>query len=210
MRLQQILDSQFPLGGFAHSWGIETYSYLGTSVDDLEMLVRNTARMGWGKLDLAAAALGHRFAFSEAELAKLAAMVDAIKLIPGPRNASLQLGRRMLSLMGRLHSEFTLRVGPPHHCVVVGAAGGRLGIPQRELLVGFAQSNAMACLAAATRCMRLSPARAQQILAALQPELIDVADEAMADPEAAMYTCTPALDIRAHQQASLYSRLFQS
>ena len=40
--------------------------------------------------------------------------------------------------------------------------------------------------------------------------IVEAADEVLADPEAALYTTTPGLDIRAHQQASLYSRLFQS
>jgi urease accessory protein len=210
LRLQQIFDSQFPLGGFAHSWGIETYAQQRVSPEHLEKLVCNMVRQGWGKLDLAAAFLGHQFASNAAELTKLAAVVDATKLVPGPRNASLQMGRRMLNMMGRLYPELMLHVEPPHHCVVVGAAGGHLDIPQRDLLLTYGQSTAMGCLAAATRCMRLSPARAQEILTALQPEIIHAADQAMADPEAALYTCTPALDLRAHQQASLYSRLFQS
>ena len=33
---------------------------------------------------------------------------------------------------------------------------------------------------------------------------------AMRDPDAGLFTCTPALDVRAHQQGSLTTRLFQS
>jgi urease accessory protein UreF len=32
----------------------------------------------------------------------------------------------------------------------------------------------------------------------------------MEDPEEALFTCTPALDIRCNQQAQLHTRLFQS
>jgi urease accessory protein len=33
---------------------------------------------------------------------------------------------------------------------------------------------------------------------------------ALANPEGSLFTCTPALDIRSHQQAFLQTRLFQS
>ena len=210
LRLQQMFDSQFPLGGFAHSWGIETYSHLGLDTHGLERLLRNMIAAGWGKLDLAAAALAHRNAGDAPALGRLAGEVDAMKVVAGPREASLQLGRRTLGLMDRLHPGVCTVVSPPHHCVVVGAAGAALGIPRRELLAAFAQSSAMACLAAATRCMPLGPAQAQEILTRLQPDMLDAAENALADPEAAMFASTPGLDVRHHQQASLYSRLFQS
>ena len=207
LRLQQMFDSQFPLGGFAHSWGIETYSHLGLDTQGLERLLRNMMTAGWGKLDLAAAALAHRDAGDAPALERLAGEVDAMKVVAGPRGASLQLGRRILRLMDRLHPGVCPGVSPPHHCVVVGAAPG---IPLRELLATFAQSSTMACLAAATRCMPLGPAQAQEILTRLQPDMLDAAENALADPEAAMFASTPGLDVRCHQQASLYSRLFQS
>ena len=210
LKLQQMFDSQFPLGGFAHSWGIETYSHLGLDTQGLERLLRNMMTAGWGKLDLAAAALAHRKAGDALALERLAGEVDAMKVVAGPREASLQLGRRTLGLMHRLHPGVCPGVSPPHHCVVVGAVGAALGIPPRELLAAFAQSSAMACLAAAIRCMPLGPAQAQEILTRLQPGMLDAAENALADPEGAMFASMPGLDIRCHQQASLYSRLFQS
>ena len=210
LRLQQMFDSQFPLGGFAHSWGIETYSHLGLDAQKLERPLANMMTAGWGKLDLAAAALAHGQLENAAALECLAGELDAMKVVAGPREASLQMGRRTLGLMDRLHPGVCPGVSPPHYCVVVGAAGAALGIPLRELLVAFAQSSNMACLAAATRCMPLSPAQAQEILTCLQPAMLDAAEDALSDPEEAMFVSTQALDVRCHQQASLYSRLFQS
>lgn len=67
----------------------------------------------------------------------------------------------------------------------------------------------MACLAAARR-MPLGPAQAQEVLTRLHPALVEAVESALADPEAGMFTSTPALDVRCHQQAGLYSRMFQS
>lgn len=130
LKLQQMFDSQFPLGGFAHSWGIETYSHLGLDTQGLERLLRNMMTAGWGKLDLAAAALAHRKAGDALALERLAGEVDAMKVVAGPREASLQLGRRTLGLMDRLHPGVCPGVSPPHHCVVVGAVGAALGVPR--------------------------------------------------------------------------------
>ena len=91
-----------------------------------------------------------------------------------------------------------------------GVAPARLSIPLPELLVTPAQSSGMACLAAAIRCMGLGPAQAHEILKRLHPALINPTEGAIMDPESAMFTSTPGLDIRSHQQASLYSSLFQS
>jgi urease accessory protein len=210
LRLQQLFDSQVPIGGFAHSGGIETYAQLGMDVAELPILLRACIAHGWGRLDLGAAALAHDQAWDERALDDLGRVVDAAKVVEGPRNASLQLGRRMTVLMERVYPNSTVRVDPPHHAVVAGASGARLDIPRRELLLAFASSVVAGSLAAATRCMRLSPARAQEQLASLHDDITVAVDRALADPEDALFTSTPALDIRAHQQASLYSRLFQS
>ena len=65
-------------------------------------------------------------------------------------------------------------------------------------------------LAAATRCMPVSPMQAQELIVELHPALVRAVDDAMRDPEAGLFTCTPALDVRSHQQGLLTTRLFQS
>ena len=167
------------------------------------------ATSGWGRLDLSAASLAYRLADDVSGLERLALEVDAMKVIAGPRQASLQLGRRSLDLMERLYPGTCPGVWPPHHCVVVGASGAALDTPLRELLTAFAQSSAAACLAAAVRFMPLGSAQAQEMLTRLDPALIKRVDKALDDPEAGMFTSTPALDIRCHQQAGLFPECFR-
>ena len=69
----------------------------------------------------------------------------------------------------------------------------------------------MGTLTAAIRCMPVSPAQAQELLDRSSTRAWRRAVErAIADPEGSLFTCTPALDIRSHQQAHLHTRLFQS
>src|SRR6185503_15227147 len=97
-----------------------------------------------------------------------------------------------------------------HHALVVGAAARRLGVDTRDLLLAFAQSLAMGTLSAAIRCMPVSPAQAQELLVEAHPRISRAVARAITDPEGSLFTCTPALDIRSHQQAHLRTRLFQS
>ena len=130
--------------------------------------------------------------------------------MPSVRDASIGLGRRTLDLVRRLYPGVAFDIARPHHALVAGAIGRRLGVEARDLLLAFAQNLAMGTLSAAIRCMPVSPAQAQELLVEAHPRIATAVDRAMADPEGSLFTCTPALDIRSHQQAHLHTRLFQS
>jgi urease accessory protein len=215
LRLLQIFESQFPVGAFAHSGGLETYGQAGSGLPALRELMANQVALGWGRSELAAACLAWSAAGgpdSSERLADLGALVGACKVIPAVRETSLRLGRRTLTLLRRLYPETltSLAVEPPHHAIVVGAVARRLDLPVRELLLAYSQSLLAGGLAAATRCMPVGPAQAQTLIVALQSHLADAVDRTLAAPEDRLFTCTPALDVRCHQQGLLHTRLFQS
>ena len=213
LRLLQLFDSQFPIGAFAHSGGLETYAARGGSLSELRQVLRAQIELGWGRSELAAAYLAWQAAGApadEAELDRIATILDAVKVVPSIREMSLGLGRRTLDLLQRLYPDLMPALSCPHQAVVVGVAGRRLNIEPRALLVGFAQSLAAGVLASAVRCMPVSPAQMQALLVESQPRLSGAVDRALEDPETALFTCTPALDLRAHQQGQLRTRLFQS
>ena len=168
-----------------------------------------------GRAELAAASLAWSAApeaDADGALAALARLVSAHKVIPSVHDTSVRLGRRTLSLLERLHPNVfrELDIDPPHHAVVIGAAGQRLGLPRRELLVAFAHSLIAASVATATRCMPVSPAQGQELIVEFQPALETAVARAMDATADDLFTCTPALDIRCHQQGGLTTRLFQS
>lgn len=212
LRLQQVFDSQFPVGGFAHSGGLETYAQNGLDLYGLSELLRNQIRLGWGRLDLAAVALAWRMGDDLDALEKLTAVMDAAKVVHGPREASVKQGQRTLKLAERLFpgTKAVSALRRPHYAVVAGALGQQLDLPQHPLVLAFGQATLTGSLAAATRSMAISPPQAQSLLVDLQPELIEATDRILENPDAALNTSTPALDIRSHQQAFLHTRLFQS
>ena len=213
LRLLQLFDSQFPVGAFAHSGGVETYASLGGSLPELREVLAAQIELGWGRSELAGAWLAWHHVASDGsvrELHELAELMDALKVVPAARQMSLGLGRRTHDLLLRIYPHAAVDVAPPHHAVIVGAAGCRLEIDPRELLLAYAQSLAVGTLTAALRCMPVSPAQAQELLIEFHPRLAHAVDRAIEDPEASLFTATPALDIRSHQQAFLQTRLFQS
>jgi urease accessory protein len=208
LRLLQLFDSQFPVGAFAHSSGVETYAALGGSVAELRQIVQAQIELGWGRSELAAAYLAWRDLGDGVEA--LARTLDALKVVPSIRDTSIGLGRRTLDLVRRLYPEAHVEIARPHHAIVVGVTARRLGVDARDLLLAFGQSLAMGTLTAAIRCMPVSPAQAQELLIEAHPWISLAVEQAIADPEGSLFTCTPALDIRSHQQAHLHTRLFQS
>jgi urease accessory protein len=213
LRLFQIFDSQFPVGGFAHSGGLETYAALGGSLPELREVLDAQIVLGWGRSELAAACLAWRAAESHdcaADLDRLAQTLDALKVVPAVRDMSIGLGRRTCDLLRRLYPGVAPDLERPHHALIVGTVGRRLGIDERPLLLALAQNLATATLSAAVRCMPVSSVQAQEVLIEAQPRLSAAVQRVLSDPEAALFTCTPALDIRSHQQAHLHTRLFQS
>ena len=215
LRLLQLFDSQFPVGAFAHSGGLETYAADGAELPQLVEVLENQIELGWGRSDLAAACLAWRAGVDTTSLRALddlSARVHAFKVIPAARDTSVRLGCRTLALVRRLYPGAVsgLDVQPTHHAVVIGAVGRRLGLELTPLLIAFAQSLAAGTLAAATRCMPVSPAQAQTLLVQIHDAIASAVARAQRDPEDHLFTCTPALDIRAYQQAFLHTCLFQS
>jgi urease accessory protein len=215
LRLLQIFDSQFPVGAFAHSGGVETYASLGGGLAEVREILDAQIALGWGRSELAAAHLAWLSCEVAAtkgasHLSSLAREVDALKVVPAVRTASVGLGRRTLELLRRVYPDAAVDVEPPHHAVVIGAAGRRLGLGARELLLAYGQSLAMGTVTAALRCMPVSPAQAQTLLADAHDALSHAVERALADPHGSLFTCTPALDVRSHEQAFLRTRLFQS
>lgn len=152
----QLFDSAFPIGAFAHSSGLETSAQKGLTRGELREFLAGQLELGFGRLDAAACVLA--FSASEADMRALCATLTAWKCVPGLRQTSLKLGKRLLSLARRLYPDLVdFGLSEPHQAVVVGALGKRLGIEQKSLVLAFLHSSLTAQLTAATRLLALSP-----------------------------------------------------
>src|SRR5262249_61232591 len=103
--LLQFADGLFPSGGFAHSFGLETYVQDGRVRDrhDLERFVAAHLEGSAGPADAAAAAIAVGSAQRDDLAAWLApdARLDAMKTVPQVRAARPPMGRQALPLAPR-------------------------------------------------------------------------------------------------------------
>ena len=106
LQLLQLFDSQFPVGAFAHSGGLETYGQAGARLPDAARTagIASRPRMGTQR------ARGCGLAWSAAARRRCRGrtrtswrIVSAQKVMPSVRDTSIRLGRRTLSLLGRLY-----------------------------------------------------------------------------------------------------------
>jgi urease accessory protein len=211
----QVVDSAFPTGLFAHSWGLEAAWQHGEidTADRLRDFVHaSILQTGYGVLPLVNAAFR-----SPGDLETLDALAEAFLTNPVANRASRAQGRTLLATSARVWpspdlSGLSARAGATraHVGPVSGAVFRALGLPlpsvQRMLLFGAARG----VLSAAVRLGAAGSFEAQRLLSSseawLEAVAVRCADVSIDD----LAQTAPLVDLLQSRHDRLYSRLFQS
>jgi len=223
LALLQLGDGLFPAGGFAHSFGLETYAQEGRVRDrvGLEAFVTAHLEGAAGPGDAVAVAVAARLATAAdvAAWCELDARLDAMKAVPEFRAASRQMGRQTARVAAALGEDTVLAsiaraiddgLAPGHHAAVFGAAAGRLGAEPEAGAAAYLYSTAALLVGAGLRLLPLGQLDRQRVLAAMRPRIARLAAEAARATAEDMWTFTPALELAGLRHASLEMRLFRS
>jgi urease accessory protein len=228
--LLQFSDGLFPVGAYAHSFGLESYIAAGTirNASDVQSFLLSYLQGSVAPTDVVAALASRKAAQAEpaARVERCLSIdrhLDAVKSASELRDASRQMGRQVLRIATNLGEPFAahgltsdlLRAvnnedTPGHHAMAFGAVGGVLGWPESNIACAYLYSSCAGLVAAALRLWPLGQLAGQRILWALGPAIVTLAQEVQGKDLAEIWSFAPAIEIAAMRHATLDARLFRS
>jgi urease accessory protein len=220
---QQFLDSALPIGGFSHSFGLETLVQEGSiaTLPELQAYVATILRHCWATSDTMAIRATYLYGPQERwpELWGVDRLLHVQRAAKESREGVQKMGNRLYKLARTMYptlgweplqGALERRECPGSHALLHGWVAWRLDVPERQAAEGFLYASAVTCVNSALRLMSIGQTQGQKLLAELLPIVSEAwQDASKLDPYCA-YTCVPAVDIAMMRHETLYSRLFMS
>ena len=225
LKLLQLGDSALPIGGMAHSFGLEMLvaeellnvasleEFLRTYLEEAGVLEGAFCRAGFG------AVVGGGRELRVDHWLEVNARLGALKAARESRGASASLGQRFMQLALALESSAVFQVALSetrsagvaiHHSPAVGLAACVFGLDADSAVLGYLHQSMATLISACQRLLPLGQTAAAQLLWDLKPDIC-VAAQRSAETSWEEACCfLPVLDWGAMEHAALHTRLFIS
>lgn len=220
--LLQINDTLFPIGGYSHSYGLETYIQKGivTCEQTAAIYIRQMLLCSLCPNEL----LAIRMAWEEAEKENLKGIVELEEILHCSRSAKEvrqageKLGSRFIKTVKALPIEYDTPVflnyaklpGVKTHCVAYGVFCAASGIPCTDALRHYLYSQASAMVTNCVKTIPLSQVAGQKILYECRPVFAQVMERLENIGAEEIGAAAPGFEIRCMQHEGLYSRIYMS
>ena len=216
LRLLAWLSPAFPTGGYAWSHGVE-WAVDRTEIRNGETLrgwVSDILRHGSGRNDAILLRHAHRVAGDVAALAGITELALAAQPSRERRAETVGQGNAFLAAAAAWRPTqlraLAEQVGDIPYPVAVGALAGAQGIAEDDATLGLLQAFAANLISAAVRLVPLGQSTGLAVLAALEPDILAVADETSTKTLDDLGGACFRSDIAAMSHETQYTRLFRS
>lgn len=222
--LLQVNDALFPIGGYSHSYGLETYIQKGIvhDEDSAEEFIHKRLEYNFLYNEFLAVRLGWEYAVSGdlTAISRLEEIMEAGKIPRETRETSRKLGSRFIKTLSALEIPRENRVFEEyrearkgksvHHAVAYGVFCGAAGITREEALEHFLYAQTSAMVTNCVKTIPLSQSSGQKLLSGCYPLLQKLTREVKELGEEWLGLSGPGFDLRCMQHEGLYSRIYMS
>ena len=222
--LLQVNDALFPIGGYSHSYGLETYIQKGIvhDEDSAEEFIHKRLEYNFLYNEFLAVRLGWEYAVRGdlTAISRLEEIMEAGKIPRETREASRKLGSRFIKTLSALEIPRENRVFEEyrearkgksvHHAVAYGVFCGAAGITREEALEHFLYAQTSAMVTNCVKTIPLSQSSGQKLLSGCYPLLQKLTREVKELGEEWLGLSGPGFDLRCIQHEGLYSRIYMS
>lgn len=215
----QLADSFLPVGSYSSSYALEQFvaAERVTDGEELQALLATYLRRQLGPAELVALRAAHQAA-SAGEVDGVVATdrrLHAVTLPAEFRESATRAGDRLCDLWletrdAGLLADFAARDSPRHYPVVLGVVAAQEGIDGRRACLVHCHAFCADMLGAAQRLLSLGHTEAQEILAALQPVVVEAVETSAGRDVEEMTPFAPLVDVAAARHERAQRRLFVS
>lgn len=222
--LLQVNDALFPIGGYSHSYGLETY------------IQKNIVKDPDSAFDFMKSSIQHSFLYSEllparlafeyaqkGELKKILELEELVEASKSPveiRAAAQKLGSRFIKTVISMQVDYVSNIfneyaeamknSLPTYAVAYGVFCAAVGIEQRRAMESFLYTNTSGKVVSCVKTIPLSQTQGQQILVKCHKVFTETLDKLQTLDERHICLSNPGFDVRCMQHEVLYSRLYMS
>ncbi len=219
--LLHLCDPTLPIGGYAHSYGLENYVQKGSVCDiaTAKTFVVNSLHYNIKFNDALYVRLVWE-AMQSVDFELLATLDEECTALKSPselRSASLKLGVRLLKIFNRKLSgegveklEQITKNGGGHYSTIYGAVAALLGLSLRDTLLSFYYNSMVSMVTNAVKLIPLGQLSGQDIIFEMEACLEELCDETISLEPEMRGVCAVGFDIGSMQHERLYSRLYMS